>query len=149
MTTNQFVSKSQLFERLSEIFAYEESGMLTLLTDSRKSILMRFSEGKLTSARCRSWEIEYTIAALLEAETIKYSYTSSLVEDKPALLPASEFLSRIGFTGAELPIEEEEVVTLEPVEEVPEVISEASDIGNEDQDGKEVDRAIAAKMNYF
>ncbi|MGB1310813.1 MAG: hypothetical protein ACPG47_06350, partial [Leucothrix sp.] len=88
MSANQFVHKSVLFEELRTIFLEKNSAMLTLLTETKKSVLMRFSDGRLTSARCRSWEVENTIEALVEAESVKYSLMKSSAQDKPTLMEA-------------------------------------------------------------
>lgn len=148
MVSNQFVDKSELFALLREIFAQGESGMLTLLTDAKKSVLMRFSKGELTSARCRSWDIENTIEALRETENVKYSYIPSSVEDKPQLLAAKDFMMMVDPDGQDLKVEEKLVVTQEEIIEEPEVL-EVVTAKEDNQVGRDVDRAIAAKMNFF
>ena len=102
MATDNFVPKSELFAQLRSIFTNKESGMLTLLTESKKSVLMRFSNGELTSARCRHWEVEHTITALLEADNVKYSYMASASEDKDPLMAAEDFMMMIDPGGSGL-----------------------------------------------
>ena len=157
MITNDFVPKSELLAQLRSIFNNKESGMLTLLTHSKKSVLMRFSDGQLTSARCKNWELENTISALLENESFKYSYMPSAGEDKPALIAPDDFMMMIdpGGIGLETDSAEggvEEVEAPESVEtsqadKATEVSEETSE--EAEQAGKDIDRAIAAKMNYF
>jgi len=152
MATSDFVPKSELFDRLRTIFNNKESGMLTLLTDSKQSILMRFSDGELTSARCRSWELENTITALLETEMLKFSYMSSSGEDKPPMVVPNDFMMMIdpGGPGLEEGIEEPEVVEEEPVESPAESQAQTETSAEEaEEEGKHVDRAIAAKMNFI
>lgn len=161
---NQFVPKAELFDQLRSIFNQKQSGMLTLLTDTKKSVLMRFSAGELTSARCRSWDIANTIEALFEAETVKFSYIrSSSGEDKPPLLPAQDFMLMIepGGSGLEATADQEEGIAVipeqaafEPVEkaqEAPVVTKdeEKKEEGKEDKKAFEVDKVTAARMNYF
>lgn len=148
MATNQFVPKSELFAQLRNIFTNKESGMLTLLTDSKTSVLMRFSSGELTSARCRNWDIENTISALLETETVKYSYIPREGEDKEQLVAASDFMMMIDPGGSGLESEQVLSVKDESQQKLKTESAEASEKEVE-QAGKHVDRAIAAKMNYF
>ncbi|PWQ98865.1 hypothetical protein [Leucothrix pacifica] len=152
MATSDFVPKSELFDRLRTIFKNKESGMLTLLTESKQSILMRFSDGELTSARCRSWELENTIAALLETEVLKFSYISSSGEDKPPLVVPNDFMMMIdpGGPGLEDVVDEPEGVEEELVEPSAESQEQTETSAEDtDEEGKHVDRAIAAKMNFI
>ena len=147
MVSNQFVDKSELFELLRVIFTQGESGMLTLLTDAKKSVLMRFSKGELTSARCRSWDIENTVEAIRETKSVKYSYIHSSAEDKPQLLAAEDFMMMVDPDGLGLEIEEDKLaVTQDETTDEPE---EDFKVKEDDQAGRDVDRAIAAKMNFF
>ena len=66
MGASQVVTVPELIDKLKHIILAKESCIITMLTDTRRSVLMRFSDGVLTSARCRSWEIAFTIEALLE-----------------------------------------------------------------------------------
>ena len=161
MATNDFVPKSELFAQLRSVFNNKESGMITVLTETKKSVLMRFSEGELTSARCRNWDVEHTISALLETDRVKYSYMSSAGEDKDALIAASDFMMMIDPGGSGLESEEvlsaksaadnetESVIPAEVEKKAAE--DKAAEAAQEDieQAGKDIDRAIAAKMNYF
>ena len=154
MSASQFVPKSVLFEELRMIILEKNSAMLTLLTETKKSVLMRFSEGRLTSARCRSWEIENTIEALAETETVKYSLMKSSTQDKPTLMEADAFWGMINPMGGPL----ETMVKLMP-ETKPEIEEPQFNLdGNviqpkpeepEEEDPFEVDKAQAAKMNFF
>lgn len=155
MSASDFVPKSVLFEELKAIMEEKNSAMLTLLTETKKSVLMRFSEGRLTSARCRSWEIENTIEALAETETVKYSLANSVAQDKPTLMEADTFWGMINPLGGPL----ETMVKLVPEAEEPEVAEAQVNIdGNlmqpneeepEEEDPYAVDKAQAAKMNFF
>jgi len=153
MSASQFVPKSVLFEELRTIFLEKNSAMLTLLTETKKSVLMRFSDGRLTSARCRSWEIENTIEALAETETVKYSLMNSSAQDKPTLMEAEAFWGMVNPLGGPL----ETMITLMPETEQAEE-SQVNIDGNvilpvaeepEEEDPFAVDKAQAAKMNFF
>lgn len=161
MITNEFVPKSELLAQLRSIFNNKESGMLTLLTQSKQSVLMRFSEGQLTSARCKNWDIENTISALLETESLKYSYMPSAGEDKPPLISPDDFMMMIdpGGTGLEdVTVDESNTEELTDSDTVDTAQAQQETVANKvsdeaqdaaEQAGKHVDRAIAAKMNYF
>lgn len=157
MATNQFAPKSELFSQLRSIFNQKQSGMLTLLTDAKKSVLMRFSHGELTSARCRSWEITNTIEALLEAETVKFSYISNRNgEDKPPLMAANDFMLMIdpGGSGLVDTAQPAAVSGAEPAAAVPDSADAAAETAEKEQKTEssstfEVDKVTAARMNYF
>ena len=156
MTMSQFSPKAVLMTRLREIFQKHESGLFTILTDHNRSIMLRFSAGKLLSARCRSWDIANTIDALLEAEMVKFSFAASVVEDKPELMPAKDFMFHIDPDG--LPLTNNSMGTgkrlIEPVFEAPSIPVAASapeqkPASETEEDKRKLDRAVAARTNYF
>ena len=153
MSAGEYVPKSVLFEELRTIFLEKNSAMLTLLTETKKSVLMRFSEGRLTSTRCRSWDIENTIDALAETETVKYSLSYSSVQDKPTIMEAEAFWGMVNPLGGPLELMVKHVVEPElPVE--PQVNIDGNIIQPqteevEEEDEFAVDKAQAAKMNFF
>lgn len=152
----QFVPKSELFDQFKVIFLQKESGMLSLLTDAKKSVLMRFSDGELTSARCRSWNLENTISALLEADKVKFSYAPGRGDDKPALIAANDFMLMIDPGGSGLQetdsgdeptgVESTIAELLFAPEPAPE---NQDDEAEQEKDAYEVDKVTAARMNYF
>lgn len=153
MSATQFVPKSVLFDELRTIFLERNSAMLTLLTETKKSVLLRFSDGRLTSARCRSWEIENTIEALVETDSVKYSLIKSSAQDKPTLMEADDFWGMVNPLGGPL----ETMVSLMPEPAQEEVEPQVNLDGNviqppievEEEDPFAVDKAQAAKMNFF
>jgi len=153
MSASQFVPKSVLFEELRTIIVEKNSAMLTLLTETKKSVLMRFSEGRLTSARCRSWNVEDTIEALAETETVKYSLMSSSAQDKPTLMEADAFWGMVNPMGGPL----ETMIKLIPDAEPDDMAAKVNIDGNvinpkdntPEEDAFAVDKAQAAKMNFF
>jgi len=153
MSAGQFVPKSVLFEELRTIFLEKNSAMLTLLTETKKSVLMRFSEGRLTSARCRSWEIENTIEALAETESVKFSVMKSSVQDKPTLMEADAFWGMINPLGGPLEMMVKSVPEPERAVAEPQVNIDGNVIKPQEEEAEEdpfaVDKAQAAKMNFF
>jgi hypothetical protein len=95
MAQSQFVPKVKLFEQLREIVRQRETGFLTILTDSNRSVLLRFSQGKLTRLHCRSKEAGEAIQVLAESLLVKYTYASAPEDDEPELMPAESFLQLI------------------------------------------------------
>ncbi len=95
MAQSQFVPKAKLFAQLAEIIKNEETGFLTILTDSNRSVLLRFSQGKLTRLHCRSKEAGEAIQVLAESVLVKYSYASAPEDTEPELMPADSFLQLI------------------------------------------------------
>jgi len=154
MSAGQFVPKSVLFEELRTIFLEKNSAMLTLLTETKKSVLMRFSDGRLTSARCRSWEVENTIEALAETETVKYSLMFSSAQDKPTLMEAEAFWGMVNPLGGPLETMVNLTLEVEPPVAEPQVNIDGNVIQPvveepEEEDEFAVDKAQAAKMNFF
>ncbi len=92
---SQFVSKARLFEQLAEIIEQQETGFLTILTDTNRSVLLRFSHGKLTRLHCRSKEAGEAIQVLAESAMVKYTYASAPEDTEPELMPADSFLQLI------------------------------------------------------
>ncbi|MCP4876350.1 MAG: hypothetical protein GY896_12880 [Gammaproteobacteria bacterium] len=100
MSQSQFVPKTKLFEQLGEIIGQKETGFLTILTDSNRSVLLRFSLGKLTRLHCRSKEAGEAIQVLAECSLVKYTYASAPEDDEPELMPAESFLQLIDPGGS-------------------------------------------------
>ncbi|HMB72604.1 MAG TPA: hypothetical protein VKQ06_03460, partial [Gammaproteobacteria bacterium] len=70
MAQSQFVPKAQLFSQLNEIISTRGTGLLTILTESNRSIFLRFSRGKLTRLYCRSGEAGEAIQMLAEGSMV-------------------------------------------------------------------------------
>jgi hypothetical protein len=95
MAQSQFVPKIKLFAQLNEIISRQETGLLTILTDSDRSIFLRFSQGRLTRLHCRSGEAGEAIQMLAESAMVKYSYAAAPEDSEPELMPADSFLQLI------------------------------------------------------
>ena len=91
----QFVPKGKLFEQLEQIVGQRETGLLTILTESNRSIFLRFSRGKLTRLHCRSGEAGEAIQMLAETAMVKYTYASAPEDSEPEFMPADSFLQLI------------------------------------------------------
>jgi len=109
MAQSQFVPKKQLFDQLNQIINQQETGLLTILTDSNRSIFLRFSQGHLTRLHCRSGEAGEAIQMLAESTMVKYTYATAPEDSEPELMPAGSFLQLIdpgggGSSGHAAPI---------------------------------------------
>lgn len=100
MAPSQFVPKVKLFQQLDEIVRNQETGFLTILTDSNRSVLLRFSAGRLTRLHCRSKEAGEAIQVLAECALVKYTYASAPEDSEPELMPAESFLQLIDPGGS-------------------------------------------------
>jgi hypothetical protein len=69
--------------------------LLTILTESNRSIFLRFSEGKLTRLHCRSGEAGEAIQMLAESAMVKYTYASAPIDEELEFMPADSFLQLI------------------------------------------------------
>ena len=95
MAQSQFVPKAQLFRQLNEIIARQATGLLTILTESNRSIFLRFSRGRLTRLYCRSGEAGEAIQMLAEGRMVKFSYASAPEDDEPEFMPTDSFMQLI------------------------------------------------------
>jgi hypothetical protein len=95
MAQSQFVPREKLFAQLEEIIKQQGTGLLTILTDSERSVFLRFSQGRLTRLHCRSGEAGEAIQMLAESVMVKYSYTAAPEDSEAELMPTDSFLQLI------------------------------------------------------
>ena len=95
MAQSQFVPKAQLFRQLNEIIARQATGLLTILTETNRSIFLRFSRGRLTRLYCRSGEAGEAIQMLAEGRMVKFTYASAPEDDEPEFMPTDSFMQLI------------------------------------------------------
>ena len=95
MAQSHFVPKAQLFAQLNEIIATRDTGLLTILTESNRSIFLRFSQGKLTRLYCRSGEAGEAIQMLAEGSMVKFTYANAPEDDQPEFMPTDSFMQLI------------------------------------------------------
>ena len=89
------VSKSEFARHLRQVADGRDTGFFTIVTDSRRSVLLRLSAGQITSSHCRGRDIEEAIAVLAASRDVRYSFATSAAEDKPELVDIDTFLRRI------------------------------------------------------
>ena len=95
MAQSHFVPKVQLFNQLNEIIATRDTGLLTILTESNRSIFLRFSRGRLTRLYCRSGEAGEAIQMLAEGSMVKFTYANAPEDDQPEFMPTDSFMQLI------------------------------------------------------
>ena len=103
MADGNFVPKSELIAQIRLIVTGRETGYLTILTDTRRSVLLRFSSGKLTHSLCRTKDVGDAIQVLNECNLVRFTYAAGAVEDRPELMPADSFLQLLDPGGASAP----------------------------------------------
>lgn len=89
----EFVPKSQLIRLIDRIINEQATGLLSVLTDTRRSVLLRFSEGKLIHSYCRTKDVGDAIHVLNDCGGVKFTFAPSSVEHKPELMPGGSFVS--------------------------------------------------------
>lgn len=89
------VPKQVLIEQIRRTVIDGKSGVFTILTDKKRSIMLRFSEGKLIHSHCRSRKVEDAISALNECDELTFNHSASQPKDQPELIAAEALLSAI------------------------------------------------------
>lgn len=95
MAGGQWEPKQALIDQIRRTMINGESGMFTILTDNRRSIMFRFSEGRLIHSHCRSRDVNEAITALSECTELKFSYSSTQPKDQQEVIAADAFLQAI------------------------------------------------------
>lgn len=107
MASGKFVEKQLLINQIEQIAAKQESAFFSILTDMKRSVLLRFSAGKLIHIHCRRSDAGQTTDAVNAANAInecgqlKFVRTNNeQPKDKPEVMPVDVFLKSIGVNSA-------------------------------------------------
>ena len=95
-------SKAELVAFLRAIIRRRESTVVTILTDKRRPVLLRFSNGDLTHTHARSKDVNEAIKVLSETSAFRFSSSPGLAENRPPLMDALAFVDAIE-TGSGVP----------------------------------------------
>ena len=95
MAGGQWEPKQALIDQIRRTMINGESCVFTILTDSRRSIMFRFSEGKLIHSHCRSRDVNEAINALSECAELKFSHSTTQPKDQAEVIAAEVFLQAI------------------------------------------------------
>lgn len=93
--SGRMVAKNEFARHLRQVADTRETGFFTIVTDSRRSVLLRVSAGRITSSHCRGRDIDEAIAVLAASREVRYTFATSAAEDKPELVDVDVFLRRI------------------------------------------------------
>ncbi len=107
MAGGQWVPKKTLIDQIRRIMINGESGAFTILTDEKRSIMFRFSEGKLIHSHCRSRDVNEAITALVACSELKFSHSSTQPKEQAEIIAAETFLQAIApheFIEAPVPL---------------------------------------------
>lgn len=87
MADSQFVAKSQFIAFVEGVIQNKETGLLSVLTESKRSVLLKFSQGVLIHAYSRSRDIGDVIQVINESERIKFGLVPIPPEDGVEVMP--------------------------------------------------------------
>jgi hypothetical protein len=115
LATDQLVPKDRLIQQMRDIALHRDTGLLSIVTDTGRAVLVRFSQGTIVGAHSRSKDIGEATAILREAQSVRFSYAPSKSEgkrdDSPGLMSVGAFIellapptgSRLISSSAETP----------------------------------------------
>ncbi len=88
-------SKNQLVELIKQIVETEDTGLISILTNTNHAVLMKFFEGKLIHIHSRTRDISDVIQVLNESEWVKFKFANITMENLSELMPVNTFLDLI------------------------------------------------------
>lgn len=102
MASGNLVEKQLLIEQLQQTAMAGESAFFSILTDLKRSVLLRFSKGKLIHIHCRrsgqsqAADADNAAIAINECQRLKFVRTQSgQPKDKPEVMPLELFLQSL------------------------------------------------------
>ena len=87
MANTQFVSKTQLIILIKDIVREKKTGLISILTDTNRSVLLKFSEGRIIHSYSRSRDVGDVIQVLNESQSLKLTFAQIPAENAPELIP--------------------------------------------------------------
>lgn len=100
MAAGQLVPRQRLIDRIREVVARNETGILTIVTDTGRAVLLRFSSGRLTHCHARSSSVEDVIRILNECASVKFAFTQARVDRHVEPMATADFLRMLDPHGA-------------------------------------------------
>ncbi|GAB4359001.1 MAG: hypothetical protein Kow006_27830 [Gammaproteobacteria bacterium] len=95
MAIQHSVPKQKLVERIRQIKNNRESGVLSIVTDSGRSVVLRFLEGRVTHSNARGKSIQEALQVLAQSASLRFSFSPLKVEEGSELMPTDEFVDQI------------------------------------------------------
>ena len=95
MDTTQYGSKKQLIALIRKVVIEQETGLVSVLTDTKHAVILKFFDGKLIHLHSRTREIEDVIQVLNESEWVKFKFASVTMENRQEIMPVETFIQLI------------------------------------------------------
>ncbi|MCP4431139.1 MAG: hypothetical protein GY806_09195 [Gammaproteobacteria bacterium] len=92
MAGSQFVEKSQFIAFIKDVIQNRKTGLVSILTESKRSVLLKFSRGVLIHSYSRSRDIGDVIQVINESERIKFDIATIPAEEGTEVLPGKILL---------------------------------------------------------
>lgn len=97
-----------MIRQLRDIGLRRGTGLLSIVTDSGRAVLVRFAQGDIVGTHSRTKDIGAAIGVLLDAREVRFAYTPSVSEGGAlaggsAPMPVSAFIDRISPPAWEAP----------------------------------------------
>lgn len=99
MAKTQFISKKRLISVIRKIADSKGTGLVSILTDTQRAVLLKFSRGKLIHCYSRSRDIAVVLQVLNETNFVKFSYTTVPAENLPELMSIDTFTEILESAG--------------------------------------------------
>lgn len=96
MVDGKFVHKQLLIDQIQQVILKQDSAFFTILTDMKRSVLLRFSIGQLIHSYCRSRDVTQAIEAINECQQLKFTRSSGQPKEAEEVMQAGAFLESIG-----------------------------------------------------
>ena len=88
-------SKNQLVDLIKQIVEAEDTGLVSILTNTKHAVLLKFFLGKLIHIHSRTRDISDVIQVLNESEWVKFKFANITMENSSELMPIDTFLDLI------------------------------------------------------
>lgn len=92
MANSQFVAKKYFIAFIESVIRNKETGLISILTDSKRSILLKFSEGILIHAYGRSRDLGDVVQVINESDQMKFDLVPIPPENGAEIMPGEIFL---------------------------------------------------------
>jgi len=92
MADPQFVTKDHLVVLIKGIIQKKETGLLSILTDTKRSVLLKFSEGVLIHSYSRTRDIGDVVQVINESSLVKFNLVQIPPESGSEVMPGDVLL---------------------------------------------------------
>ena len=92
---NDFLEKTELVKAIKQIADEERTGLLAVVTDGKRSLLLRFCDGILIQANARKSDVGDVLFLLNDCQKVKFSFADLEMEPQPSVMPVQQFIDLI------------------------------------------------------